>query len=779
MKKTKKKPTSSAPVKMHSMIIKRDGSEVVFDEKKILQAISKAVAETNEFDVKEAKRLTEIVVNIVVKANGTHTPTVEHVQDVVEQVMMAAGHYETAKRYILYRQERSQEREAKELIGVKDDLGLHLNQLKVIERRYLLHDENGKVVETPEQWLRRVAKTLAKVETKKQKQYEEQFFEVMRRFEFLPAGRTLNNAGTKQNQLANCFVLPVEDSMSGIFDAVKWTALVHQTGGGTGFNFSQLRPAGDVVTKSAGGYATGPVSFMKVFDVATRQVMQGGKKRGANMGILNVDHPDIMEFIASKSEEGEIANFNISIGITDEFMKAVKKDGVLELRNPRDKTVIQRMSARMLMDQIAALAWRTGDPGMICLDAINRNNPLLESYGRIDATNPCGEQPLHPFDACNLGSINLAAFVMVQDKADKPVERIEWARLSQVVHIAVRMLDNVIDAGVYPLPQITQTVKANRRIGLGVMGWADMLYALGVGYGTQEGVALAERVMSFIQKESWLASEKLAKEKGVFPRWKESAFATGYNPLTQRSESGKKAKVWKVRNVAITTIAPTGTISMVADTSSGIEPVFALSFVKQVVDDKGLMYVNRYFETALNSLGLSEKEVQGVIAAVSQNGSLTTTELPKKIQQVFVTAHDISWEWHVKMQAAFQKYVDNAVSKTINFPKTASIEEIKQAYMLAWELGCKGITVYRDSSKEFQVLGHTDTKQETSSKKQTTIIQSKIKVKTLKERMSEGVRMVGVKVAKNPEACPECGGKVVLQEGCSLCHECGWSACSH
>jgi ribonucleoside-diphosphate reductase alpha chain len=464
---------------------KRDGRVVEFDARRITVAIGKAVAETHEFDEKETKRLAEIVVNIMIKAKNHHVPTVEEVQDVVEQVLMAGGHYETAKAFILYREARRKERAVKSVIGVEDDLGLSINQLKVIERRYLLHDEDGKVMETPRAWLTRVAKTLSKVE-KKKAYWEKQFFTVMAAFEFLPAGRTLNNAGTAQNQLANCFVLPVEDSMEGIFDAVKWTALVHQTGGGTGFNFSNLRPGGDAVTRSAGGFATGPVSFMKVFDVATRQVMQGGKKRGANMGILNVDHPDIMEFITCKTEEGEIANFNISVGITDAFMKAVEKDGEFGLKNPRNGEVVQTIRARTLMDQIATLAWRTGDPGMIYLDAINRNNPLMQEYGRIEATNPCGEQPLHPFDACNLGSINLARFVKKDTRNQIPGTRIkkaghliDWERLREVTHIAVRMLDNVIDSGTYPLPQITETVKANRRIGLGSDGICAYVVCLG------------------------------------------------------------------------------------------------------------------------------------------------------------------------------------------------------------------------------------------------------------------------------------------------------------
>ncbi len=732
---------------------KRDGRTAEFDPAKINRAITKAVAETNEFTAAETSRLTDIVVNLANKslASSSSVPSVEQIQDIVEQVLMAAGHYKTAKAYILYREQHRKERAARAVIGVTDDLGLSINQLKVMERRYLLHDEDGKVIETPKGLFTRVAKTLAAVETKQQTHWEEQFYQVMSRLEFLPAGRTLNNAGTKQNQLANCFVLPIEDSMEGIFDAVKWTALIHQTGGGTGFNFSNLRPNGDVVSKSSGGFATGPVSFMKVFDVATRQVMSGGKKRGANMGILNIDHPDIMEFITCKTEEGEIANFNISIGITDEFMTAVKHNKTFALKNHRTGGVIQTLNASTLMDQIATLAWRTGDPGMIYLDAINRNNPLLESYGRIEATNPCGEQPLHPFDACNLGSINLAKFIKNN--------QVDYDRLKEVTHIAVRMLDNVIDAGTYPLPQIADTVRANRRIGLGVMGWADMLLLLGIPYNSDKAVKLAKKVMGFVQTESWQASRELAKEKGVFPRWSESSFKTAKD---------------KVRNVAITTIAPTGTISMVADCSSGIEPLFALAYVKNVVDDAGLSYVNDIFSNQLHHVLGTNGEYNAAISEISQAGSCQhVTGVPQSLKDTFVTAHDIDWTWHVKMQAAFQEYCDNAVSKTVNLPHTASIEDIKAAYLLSWELGCKGVTVYRDGSKDFQVLQTTASRSEVISPKPSKpVMQSLIKQKTLKERAKESAH------DHKTTTCPECGSEATLQEGCVLCHSCGWSACS-
>jgi ribonucleoside-diphosphate reductase alpha chain len=748
-------------------ITKRDGRETEFSLAKLSGAIWKAGKETGEYDEKEAKRLAQIVMALVEKSlKDKEIAQVEKVQDIVEQVLMAAGHYETAKAYILYRAARSDERRVERIIGVKDDLDLSPNQLKVLSNRYLLKDPDGKVIETPSELFRRVAKNLARVEkADKRKMVEADFYEVMSRLEFLPAGRTLNNAGTPQSQLANCFVLPVEDSMEGIFDSVKWMAMVHQRGGGTGFNFSKLRPRGDVVTKSSGGFATGPVSFMKVFDIATRQVMQGGKKRGANMGILNVDHPDILDFISAKSERGTIENFNISVGVTDDFMKAVDLDKEWHLRNQRTGEVVQTLSARTLMSQLVSMAWRTGDPGLIFLDPINRNNPLLEKYGRIDATNPCGEQPLHPFDACNLGSINLARMVVSTSKViTKKTNTLEvnWDRLKFVIRTGVRMLDNVIDACKYPLPQITETVRANRRIGLGVMGWADMLYQLRIPYDSEEGVKLAGKIAKFIQDESWQISSELAKEKGEFPRWKESSFV----------KLGRK-----VRNVAITTIAPTGSISMLSDASSGIEPVFALAYTKNVVEDNGLSYINKYFDRELGQSlwadGDTEHKVRDrIVREVAERGSVANiTGVPEEVKSVYRTAHDIDPIWHIKMQAAWQKYTDNAVSKTINFPHSATIDDVGSAYMMAWKLGCKGITIYRDGSKDVQILSVGSNDRPTSptaSLGTQQIIQSKIKTETLKERTAKGKHMT---------ICPECGGKLAIEEGCAKCYGCGFSVC--
>jgi ribonucleoside-diphosphate reductase alpha chain len=742
-------------------IIKRDKSKASFEESKITAVILKALEATLESGQgselsrgvrnlnKEATRLTKVVVNILLKGMNGDLPTVEQVQDVVEQVLMAAGHYQTAKAYILYREKQQKTRKVKQIIGVEDDLGLSVNQLKVLENRYLRHDEYGRTIETPRVLFRRVAKAVAKMESKSNRKYwEQEFFEVISKMEFVPAGGYLRSAGTKKPTIANCFVLPVEDDMVGIFDAVKWLALVQQAGGGCGFNFSKLRPKGDYV-KSSGGFSTGPVSFMKVFDAATAQVMQGGYRMGANMGILNVDHPDIMEFIHCKTEEGEISNFNISVGITDEFMEAVKKGKKFGLKNPRNGEVVSTVEAKSLFDQIVSLAWRTGDPGMVFLDMINKNNPVIKTLGRLEATNPCGEQPLHPFDVCNLGSINLAKMIHPSRKASGWQAGIDWKKIEKAVKVGVRFLDNGVDLSRYPISQIGKMAKANRRIGLGVMGFADMLYQLKVGYDTEEGIELAKKVMGFINKIAVAESVKLGKEKGVFKNYKKSDF---------------EKKGVKRRNLAVTTIAPTGTISMVADCSSGIEPVFALSYVKNVVEEGGLSYVNEYFKKAVEELNLGEDKEIEIYQRVGKTGSCQDIEyLPKSIKKVFVTAYDIKPLGHIKMQAGFQKKIENAVSKTINFPAEASLSEIEKVYILAWEMKCKGITIYRSGSREGQVL-ETKSKEskprfaKASRGKQ--IIQSKIKAKPLKNN------------------CPECGEIMEMGEGCMTCRSCGFSKCS-
>ncbi len=735
---------------MIKQIKKRDGRVVAFEADKISRVILLAGEATGELGKKEANRLSGIVVSIIEKANGRHVPEVEQVQDIVEQVLMAAGHYETAKAFILYRERHAKERVAKQMMGVADDVGMSINALKVMARRYLLKDGQGRVIETPKQAFERVAEVVARVEKKNRRGWQEKFEEVMLRKEFIPAGCYFRGAGTKNGMLSNCFVLPVEDSIERIFEAVKWTAQIHAAGGGTGYNFSHLRPKGDKV--DGGGLASGPVNFMRAFDAETSIVMQGGTHRGANMGILNADHPDILEFITCKTQEGEIANFNISVGATDAFMEAVVKDRPWNLINPRDGQLVTRMSAKKLFGQVVQLAWKTGDPGMIFLDNLNKDNPLLKSQGPIDSTNVCGEVPLYPFEPCNLGSINLAKFVREAKNG------IDWERLERVARLATRFLDDGVDASKFPLKQITEAARTNRRIGVGVMGWAEMLYQLKVRYDSEEAVKLARKVMGFIQKACHDESGKLAREKGVFSNFKGSEF----------ERRGKK-----MRNVAVTTIAPTGTISMVADCSSGIEPVFALSYVKNVVDEAGLTYTNAYFEQALmESLSNGKKgRVGEVLREVVESGSVQeVTGVPRWIKEVFRVAYDIAPEWHVKMQAAFQEFTDNAVSKTINFPVNATVEDIEKAYVLAWKLGCKGITVYRDQSKAVQILS-TKSSSVNATEDRGPIIQSKLQLEPLSARAATAV-------VQETGMCPECGAKLIFSEGCATCSSCGYSHCA-
>jgi ribonucleoside-diphosphate reductase alpha chain len=524
------------------------------------------------------------------------------------------------------------------------------NALTILQKRYLRDGE------TPEGMLRRVARAVAGAEKPgNQEIWEDRFFQLMESLDFLPNSPTLMNAGLPNGQLAACFVLPVEDSMDSIFTTLRSAALIHKSGGGTGYNFSNLRPEGDVVS-STNGVASGPISFMRMFDLATDVVKQGGTRRGANMGILNCDHPDILAFIRAKTEDGILSNFNISVGIPDRFMEALANGEEWPLVNPRTGQVTGSVSSTELWDCIVSAAWATGDPGVVFLDHLERGNPTPH-LGRITATNPCGEQPLLPYEACNLGSINLKN--MVKDG------EILWDRLDTTVRTAVRFLDNVIDVNCYPLPEIEDLVKGNRKIGLGVMGWAEMLFLLGIPYDSEKALAMAESVMGFIQTVGRETSRELAKERHPYPN------CVG-EPM---------------RNATVTTIAPTGTIALLAECSSGIEPVFSLSHTRKAFGTEDLVYVNEVLR-----------------AEMERRGIASVDKMPPEMRQVFVTAHEISYDWHVRMQAAFQKYTDNAVSKTINLPADATKDDVHKAYLLAYELGCKGITVYRDGCKASQVL---------------------------------------------------------------------------
>ena len=542
------------------------------------------------------------------------------------------------------------------------------NAKTVLERRYLKKDPSGKVIETPDKMFRRVARHIAKAELaygnqEQADEMEDAFYDLMTEFRFLPNSPTLMNAGRRLGQLAACFVLPVEDSMEEIFNSLHHAAMIHKSGGGTGFSFSRLRPK-DSRVGTTGGVASGPVSFMKIFNTATEQVKQGGTRRGANMAILRVDHPDIMEFIYCKKEQGSLNNFNISVGVTEAFMKAVENGADYDLVNPRDNSVTDQLNAREVYDALVKQAWENGDPGIIFLDRLNRDNPTPE-LGAIESTNPCGEQPLLPMEACNLGSINLSKFVIRED--DTAV--IDFDELRETVKLAVRFLDNTIDCSRYPLPEIDAMVKGNRKIGLGVMGFADMLYQLGIPYNSEEALKMAEAVMRTVQESAREASRLLAEKRGPFPNIDKSIY--------------KDSEKDQLRNATTTTIAPTGTLSIIAGCSSGIEPLFALSFVRTVMDNDRLIEVNPVFEAVARAHGFYSEDLMNKIA---QSGSIHDfEEIPPEIRKIFATAHDVSPEWHIRMQAAFQKYTDNAVSKTVNLPRDATVEDVKQIYDLAYE----------------------------------------------------------------------------------------------
>ena len=563
------------------------------------------------------------------------------------------------------------------------------NALRVLQKRYLAKDETGKVIETPDGMFRRVAVNLAQADgfygatPEEIRKAEEEFYALMTRLDFLPNSPTLMNAGRPLQQLAACFVLPVEDSIGGIYDTLKHQALIHQTGGGTGFSFSRLRPKDDVV-RSTGGVASGPVSFMKVYNQSTEHIKQGGTRRGANMGILRVDHPDILEFITCKTNTKEVTNFNISVAVTDAFLGAALKGEMYDLVSPRNGKVVRQLNAREVLATIAEAAWRNGEPGLFFIDQANRTNPTPH-YAMIEATNPCGEQPLLPYESCNLGSINIETHLVLT--GDGRCE-INWAHMERSIRTSVHFLDNVIDMNKYPIPEIEKCTKDNRKIGLGVMGFARTLFKLGIRYDSEAGVEMGARIMKFISEIGYDESIRTAEKRGVYPSWKGSLH---------------EARGQRVRNSYVTTVAPTGTISMIADTSGGCEPEFSLIWFKNVMDGEHLPYVLDHFIETAKQEGFWKDGLMDKILA--NHGSVRgLADVPARWQEVFSTAHDVAPEWHVRMQAAFQKHTDSGVSKTINMPDHATVDDVMAAYLMAYELGCKGITVYRDGSREEQVM---------------------------------------------------------------------------
>ncbi|MBT4174985.1 vitamin B12-dependent ribonucleotide reductase [archaeon] len=733
---------------MISQIKKRDEKVVDFNITKVESAIFRAAKAVGGTDRDLSMRLANKVKEELDQRFIEEIPDVEEVQDTVEKVLIEDRHVKTAKAYILYRAKRAEERKESEqtiedMRKSAENLNFTDNAIRVLERRYLLKDGEGVLIENPKQLVWRISTNIAKADHfygDDPTETAEDFYDMIKELEFLPNSPTLMNAGTDLQQLSACFVLPVEDSMEGIFDAIKNTAMVHKSGGGTGFSFSRLRPSGNLV-RSTSGVASGPISFMKVFDSATDVIKQGGKRRGANMGILRVDHPDVIDFINCKNDMTTLTNFNISVAVTDKFMEAVLNDSEYDLINPKTSKVDGVYKARNVFNMMVQNAWKNGDPGIVFIDEINRKHPA-KNLGELESTNPCGEQPLLPYESCNLGSINLHKFIR------KDREDMDWDRLEKCVKNGVHFLDNVIDMNKLPLKQIQEMSCKTRKVGLGIMGFADLLYELGIPYDSEEGLAMAEKLMKFVKDKAYEKSMELADKRGVYSAW-------------EGSEHHKEGR--RMRNATCITIAPTGTISMIGEASSGCEPTFAISYIKNVMDNTELVYTNKVFEKIAKERMFHTPELMKKIA---QAGTIQGfDEIPEDVKKVFVCAQDITPEWHIRMQAAFQKHTDNGISKTVNFPNNATIDDVEQVYILAYQLNCKGVTIYRDGCRENQVLNIG------SVNKKKKEMEKAYEDKKEKEKLSKAELL-------DEGKCPECSSSLAREEGCAKCYACGFSVCN-
>lgn len=706
-------------------VIKSNGTNESFQYEKIAQSIWNAVQKVGGTDQDRARALAEeVLLHLVNMFPGKMTLSTVDIGNAVEKILIEHGHAKVSKEYILYRENKKHTAKDIESLGVTDDIGLSYNTLYILKRRYLQRNEKGETIETPRQMITRVAKTLSDVENgaKKKKEWFDKFMDIMVKFEFLPGTRTLTNSGKKRSQLANCFVWPIEDDIDDIFRILHKSTQIKRNGGGCGYNFSKIRPEGDSVN-GIPDLAAGPIRLIEMFDLMTSMFRQEGRYESGNMAVLNANHPDIFNFISAKQNDGYLPKTNISIGITDEFMTAAIEGTNWELINPRTGEVENTVKARSILDLAVQLAWATGDPGILNLSAMNRGtafaNPLLQKRGMILATNPCGEVPLYPYESCNLGYVNFTKFLNNG--------KFEFARLVEVMAVATRLMDNVIDASWFPVAEVDESVRAHRRLGMGCVGWADALIALDIPYDSDQAYALAEKVAKTMYESAFAASVEIAKEKGAFPLVSDSIW---------------EHKKDQPRNVALLTFPPSSGNAVICETSFAIEPHFALAYEQNVLGGMRLKTINEDLKQRLIDAGVYSEELMQKI--LENHGSVQgIDEVPADIRHVFKVAHDIDWKDHIRMQAAFQKWTDNAITKTINMPSTATPEDIKDAYVMAWKLGCKGITVYRDATKKEQVFEFGD----------------------------------GNKSQGEARKCPDCEKELFHEHNCWKCKECGFSVC--